>query len=109
MTDRPAQTSGLDISPVEDGYVVYDASTDLVHYLNPTAAVTLELCDGQRTAEEITSFMTSMFTAPGQDVHAAVLGCIDQLRGLGLLTCPAEEAAPGPVTGQPEQEPVKAG
>ncbi len=85
MTDYPARTAGLDISAVDDGYVVYDPQTDLVHYLNPTAAVTLELCDGRRTAAGITTFLNEMFSVSGDDVLAAVTTCIGQLRDLGLL------------------------
>jgi hypothetical protein len=96
--DRPARAGNLDISPVEDGYVVYDPGTDLVHYLNPTAAITLELCDGQRTAGQIARFLRDIFTAPGQDVLAAVLGCIGQLRELGLVTQQAAEPAEETVT-----------
>ena len=38
---------------VDDGFVVFDASTDRVHYLNPTATVVFSLCDGTRTTEEV--------------------------------------------------------
>jgi PqqD family protein of HPr-rel-A system len=93
MTDYPARTAGLDISAVDDGYVVYDPQTDLVHYLNPTAAVTLELCDGGRTAAGITTFLNEMFSVSGDDVLAAVTTCIGQLRDLGLLQPAAAPAA----------------
>jgi PqqD family protein of HPr-rel-A system len=91
IADRPLRAAGLDISPVEDGYVVYDPQTDLVHHLNPTAAITLELCDGRQTVAEITTFLEKTFSAGGADVAGAVAACIDQLRELGLLapTTPA--------------------
>ena len=37
---------GIEIREAPDGLVVYDAGRDRLHYLNPTAALLLESCDG---------------------------------------------------------------
>ncbi|HXW44720.1 MAG TPA: PqqD family protein [Streptosporangiaceae bacterium] len=84
MTDRPVRAAALDINPVDDGYVVYDPGADLVHYLNHTAAIVLELCTGRDTADEIAALLSGVFESV-PDVHAAVIECIAQLRGLGLV------------------------
>jgi PqqD family protein of HPr-rel-A system len=104
MTDRPERTAGLDISPVDDGYVVYDPENDLVHYLNPTAAITLELCNGRQTVAEIATFLRSTFASSGEDVAAAVASCVEQLRELGLLQpvpAVAVPAVPAPAVPAP--------
>ena len=83
--DRPAPANGLDVHEVEDGLVVFDASTDRVHYLNPTATVVFSLCDGTRTTEEVADLVQSAWeldTAPLDDV----VTCIAQLRDEGVLT-----------------------
>jgi predicted TPR repeat methyltransferase len=41
------------LSPVEDGYVAYDPSSDRLHHLNPIAALLAELSDGSRSVDEI--------------------------------------------------------
>ena len=41
------------LSPVETGYVAYDPVLDRLHQLNPLAALLTELCDGNRSDEEI--------------------------------------------------------
>ena len=41
------------LSPVENGYVAYDPTSDRLHELNPLAALIAELCDGRRTVDEI--------------------------------------------------------
>jgi Coenzyme PQQ synthesis protein D (PqqD) len=84
MTDRPVRSAGLDITPVADGYVIYDRGTDLVHHLNHTAAMVLELCTGRDTANGIAAVLADAF-GPVPDLDSAVSGCIDQLRGLGLV------------------------
>ena len=83
--DRPAPVSGLDVHEVEDGFVVFDASSDRVHYLNPTATVVFSLCDGTRSTDEIAELVRSAWeldVAPVDDVVA----CIAQLRDEGVLT-----------------------
>jgi Coenzyme PQQ synthesis protein D (PqqD) len=84
VTDRPVRSDAIDINPVADGYVVYDPATDLVHYLNHTAAMVLELCDGRDTVTEIAAFLAEVF-AEVPDVPQAVTDCVGQLRGLGLV------------------------
>ena len=82
--DRPAPANGLDVHEVEDGFVVFDASTDRVHYLNPTATVVFSLCDGTRTTAEIAELVRSAWdldTPPVDDVAA----CVAQLRDEGVL------------------------
>jgi Coenzyme PQQ synthesis protein D (PqqD) len=82
--EHPAPVAGLDVHEVEDGYVVFDASTDRVHYLNPTASVVFSLCDGTRTVDEVAGLVQSAWeldTPPLDDVAA----CVTQLRDEGVL------------------------
>jgi Coenzyme PQQ synthesis protein D (PqqD) len=82
--ERPEPASGIDVHEVEDGFVVFDASTDRVHYLNPTATVVFSLCDGTRTPGEIAALVQSAWelgAPPFDDVDA----CIVQLRDEGVL------------------------
>ena len=83
-TERPQPASGIDVHEVEDGFVVFDAGTDRVHYLNPTATVVFSLCDGTRTPSEIAELVRSAWdldAAPVDDV----VECIAQLRDEGVL------------------------
>ena len=82
--DRPEPASAIDVHEVDDGFVVFDASTDRVHYLNPTATVVFSLCDGTRTTAEIAELVRSAWdldTPPVDDVAA----CVAQLRDEGVL------------------------
>jgi hypothetical protein len=38
--------TGLEIQLTDEGAVVEDSTRDRVHFLNPTAALVLSLCDG---------------------------------------------------------------
>jgi len=75
---------GLDQSEVADGYVIYDAPRDRVHFLNATGAVVLELCDGTRGAADITQFLAASFNLP-EPPAASVQECLATLLAGGLI------------------------
>jgi hypothetical protein len=79
MSDRPARADGLDVVPTADGYVVYDAARDRVHYLNHTAALVLELATGERTEAEIVHLLQVTYDLP-HPPEAEVRDCLEQLR-----------------------------
>ena len=55
------KADGLEMHVVDDQCVVFNAAEDSVHYLNPTAALVLELCDGARTAGEIAALVQEAY------------------------------------------------
>lgn len=75
---------GLEITDVPDGRVVYQASCQKVHYLNPTAVVVLELISSGKTAGEAATFLKEVYslTEPPLD---ATHTCIESLVKEGLL------------------------
>jgi Coenzyme PQQ synthesis protein D (PqqD) len=75
MHDRPKKSDGLEIDEVEDGFVIYQPDRDRVHYLNPTANLILELCDGSLTATQIAELIAQTFdlaAPPSQEVEEAL-------------------------------------
>ena len=51
--------------------------------LNPTAAEVLELCDGQRSVDEIVGILTARYE--GAELGADVRGLVDGMAERGLL------------------------
>src|SRR5262249_35525069 len=43
VAQHPRHIEGLEINPVEDGFMIYRPDADRVHYLNHTAVLILEL------------------------------------------------------------------
>ena len=66
---RPRRVAGVELSEVTDGFLVYQPERDRVHYLNPTAAILLEICDGTLAAAELPAFLAAAFSlaAPPRD------------------------------------------
>ncbi len=51
--DHPIVNPAVGLSPVEGGYIAYDAAADCLHELNAMGALIAELCDGGRSVEDI--------------------------------------------------------
>ena len=76
MQERPKKSDGLEVDEVEDGFVIYQADRERVHYLNPTANLILELCDGTLTATQIVELIAETFELaepPYQEVNEALV------------------------------------
>ena len=58
---HPARADGLEINSVEDGFMIYQPEKDRVHYLNHTAIVVLELCDGKTSPERIADILRKAY------------------------------------------------
>jgi hypothetical protein len=66
------------------GYVIYQAARDMVHYLNPTAAIAYELCDGRHSARQIAEFIQKSFDLPEAPM-GEVVECLATLRQEQLI------------------------
>lgn len=71
----PRLAPGVELNPVEDGSVIYHPETDQVHFLNATASVVVELCDGEHDVDAIEQALVEISEAEDLDfdVHAAVI------------------------------------
>jgi len=80
----PKTLQGLQINAVTDGYIVYQSDRDRVHYLNQTAALILELCNGRNQATALPELLQSAFDLPNAPVEE-VEACLRTLRTEGLV------------------------
>jgi hypothetical protein len=58
---RFQKAPGLEINEVPDGYVVYQADKERVHFLNTTAAALFELCDGEHSLADIVAIFKDIY------------------------------------------------
>ena len=71
MATYPKLVETVEINQVEDGYAIYQAVGDRVHFLNHTAVLVLESCTGENSPDEIVRIVQDAFglaAAPEQDV-----------------------------------------
>ncbi len=80
----PIKKEGLELSEVKDGFIVYDPENERVHYLNATASVIFELCDGKHGEKEIAAFVATTFGL-SEPPLADVRQTLEQLTSEGVL------------------------
>jgi hypothetical protein len=80
----PKQTDGLEINQLPDGYIVYQADRDRVHYLNPSAVLVLELCTGTVSADDIPRLLKDAYRLV-EVPTAYVAECLATLLNEGLI------------------------
>lgn len=78
------QASNLEIYEVPDGYIVYQNTQDRVHYLNTTAAVIFEFCDGKRELDDIVARVLRAFEL-GPSAHGEIRAGLNSLLQEGLV------------------------
>jgi dihydroorotate dehydrogenase len=81
---NPVQVPGLEINHVADGCIVYQPELDRVHYLNQTATVVLELCNGLNAEDELPELLRLAYDLPEAPVKE-VADCLDTLRAQGVI------------------------
>src|SRR4051812_45941907 len=87
---KPRINPAILLSPVENGYVAYDPVTDTLHHLNPVAALLAELCDGNRSVEDIRELAGSLMP---EGKVGEIDRWIDEGIKAGLLVWAGSEAA----------------
>ncbi|MGB6535142.1 MAG: PqqD family protein [Xanthobacteraceae bacterium] len=87
MSVGMVQASDLEVHEVPDGYIVYQKQRDRVHYLNKTAALIFEFCDGVLQPRDIVEQVARIYAldASGYDEIRAAL---DSLVQEGLVLSP---------------------
>jgi len=55
------QVEGLEVHEADDGLIVFNAGTDRVHHLNPTAGVVFELCLQPRSATALLNSLHMLY------------------------------------------------
>jgi len=81
----PKQVDGIEVNPVADEYVVYQANRGRVHFLNLTAVLVLEMCTGRVRAGEMPGLLKDAYHL-AEPPTAEVAECLATLLDEGLVT-----------------------
>ena len=85
IPEFPVKAADLDHNEVPDGSVIYQSSTDHVHYLNQTASIVLELCTGANSRADIARVIGEAYGL-GADPVAEIDGCLATFVSEGLVS-----------------------
>jgi coenzyme PQQ synthesis protein D (PqqD) len=78
---HPRRVDGLEINPVEDGFMIYQPETDRVHYLNHTAVLILEMSNGRNTPAQIATLLQHAYglsEPPEEEVNETLVKMTDE-------------------------------
>jgi hypothetical protein len=81
---NPKRVDGLDISPAEDGFIIYQPELDRVHFMNATAVLILELCNGQNSEQQIVDLIREGCGLE-EDPEQTVKQTLEKMKTEGLL------------------------
>jgi hypothetical protein len=77
------KADGLELHVVDDQCLLYQAESDRIHFLNPTAALVFELCDGNHTVGQIATLVQEAYGLPELPLDE-VRGCLERLQKMGI-------------------------
>ena len=80
----PRQIENLQIDQAANGFVIFDASRERVHYLNHTAALILQLCSGENSETDIAGYLQEAYALP-EPPAAEVAAYVTRLAEEGLI------------------------
>ena len=84
---KPRVSDGLAVVDIDGEALVYDhEGGGQIHYLNHSAALVLDLCDGTATVKQMAGAIAEVYEMPVADVEPQVRGVVADLRKLGVLT-----------------------
>jgi coenzyme PQQ synthesis protein D (PqqD) len=90
---RPKVRSDLSVVEIEGEAVIYDEQTDKIHYLNRTATIVFNLCDGLSTIPQFSGEIAESFSLTPGEVERQVRSLIRNFREAGFLEGPASKQA----------------
>ncbi len=84
-TKKPRQKSGYHLEMLENELLLFSPEQTLVLYFNETASVVWELCDGQRTVEDIVLLLSEAYPEAREAIESDVLSTLEQLEHHGVI------------------------
>ncbi len=80
----PIRTEGLEINVMHDGVVIYQRDQKKIHYLNHTAGLLLELCDGHHKPAELATIVSKAYGL-AEPPHDDIANCLQDLLAKELV------------------------
>ena len=85
LTRVPCRMPGYAAEQIDDELLLYHSGRTTVVYLNQTAFMIWQLCDGQRSATEITALLAAAFPADREAVAHDVIEAMQYLVKHGVV------------------------
>jgi coenzyme PQQ synthesis protein D (PqqD) len=100
---KPKMRGDLALVEIDEEALVYDHESEGVNYLNASAKLVLQLCDGTATVAQTASQIAEAVEAPLETVQRDVREAVSSLWDLGLLMRETGATAVPPASGEPAE------
>lgn len=84
--DKPTRNAGYRMETVDEDVMLFHPGKTQIHYLNPTAALIWQLCDGQRTTDELIRLLVESYPDASAEIPADVHDTLQDLINKGCLS-----------------------
>lgn len=81
----PTPRTGVRLEKLDDDVMLMDDSRQAIIYLNPTAALVWQLCDGIRNLEELVTILTECFPEAGSEIEHDVHRICERFATQGVV------------------------
>jgi PqqD family protein of HPr-rel-A system len=82
---RPRKSSDVLELDMGDGLILYNHDADLVHHLNPSAAIVWQICDGEATVKQLAGEIAEQYGLGPDEIRDQLARLIGELEALGLV------------------------
>lgn len=82
---KPRQKADYRLEIIDDELLLFHPGQTKIIYCNPTASLIWQLCDGQRTTQEITTLLRAAYPEASAALAADVAATLQQFAGHGAI------------------------
>jgi hypothetical protein len=82
---RPAPVEGYRVEEMDGELLLYHPQSTATVYMNNTAALVWQLCDGSREVAEIIDILSESFPEPGDTLRHDIFQALDAFRSQGAM------------------------
>lgn len=84
-SNKPRQMPDFKLEKMDDEILLFHPAQNKIFYCNETAALIWQLCNGERTANEISALIAAAYPEAAQDMLAQVESTLRQFREHGAI------------------------
>jgi nucleoside-diphosphate-sugar epimerase len=95
---KPRIEPAVRVTDIDGEAVLYNPNDGLLHYLNHSAALVLDLCDGETTMRQMAEAIADVYEMPLDEIEPQVRTVVRDLRRRRLLV-PTRKPTPAPDDG----------
>ncbi len=91
LSCKPRRVPAFRLEKIDDELLLYHPSQTTIMYCNPSASLIWQLCDGERTIEEIIALLSTAYEQPVEAMSAEVTTTLVQFHKHQAIEYAGEE------------------